>query len=151
MVGVALGVVDKPRVEWDAVDLRYGGYKIEVKSSAYCQSWFQNKPSTIQFSIRRAVFWNPETGAYEGEAVRSADVYVFCLHGEKDKSKANVLDVATWEFYVVPTELLNQKLRDAKSVSLASLNRLAVPCKFEGLKTAVDDVLEATSAKEHES
>ena len=25
MVGVALGVVDQPRVEWDAVDLRYGG------------------------------------------------------------------------------------------------------------------------------
>jgi hypothetical protein len=148
MVGVALGVTDQPRVEWDAVDLRYGGSKIEVKSSAYCQSWFQNKPSTIQFSIRKAVFWNPETGAYEGEATRSAAVYVFCLHGEKDKSKANVLDVATWEFYVVPTEMLNRKLGDAKSISLASLDRLAVPCKFGGLKVAVDGILKSVGTPE---
>lgn len=26
IVGVALGVVDRPRVEWDGVDLHYGGY-----------------------------------------------------------------------------------------------------------------------------
>ncbi len=148
IVGVALGVVDKPRVEWDAVDLRYGGCNIEVKSSAYCQSWFQSKPSTIQFSIRKAAFWNPDTGAYEGEATRSADVYVFCLHTERDKSKANVLDVAAWEFFMVPTATLNQEFGTAKSVSLAAVKRVAVECGFDGLKTAVDAVLAARQANE---
>lgn len=38
IVGVALGAVDKPRVEWDPADLCYQGFKIEVKSSADCQS-----------------------------------------------------------------------------------------------------------------
>jgi hypothetical protein len=33
VVGMALGVTDAPRVEWDAVDLQYGGKTIEVKSS----------------------------------------------------------------------------------------------------------------------
>jgi hypothetical protein len=47
IVGLALGVVNKPRVEWDSVDLRYGDFKIEVKASGYCQSWFQKKPSSI--------------------------------------------------------------------------------------------------------
>jgi hypothetical protein len=142
IVGTALGVVDKPRVEWDAVDLRYGDLKIEVKSSAYCQSWFQSKPSLIQFSIRKAVCWNPETGAYEGESTRSADMYVFCLHIERDKSKANILDVSTWEFYVVSTDVLNRDYREAKSLSLAAVYRLAAPCKYDELKTAVDRVCE---------
>jgi|ERR1035437_881357 hypothetical protein len=119
IVGVALGV-DKPRVGWDAFDLQYAGFKIEVKSSAYCQSWFQKKPSTILFSIRKAVFWNPETGTYEGEATRSADLYVFCVHAEKDKVKANVPDVATWDFYVVATATLNREFGAAKSLSLAA-------------------------------
>jgi hypothetical protein len=148
IVGVALGVVERPRVEWDAVDLQYGGFKIEVKSSAYCQSWFQSKPSTIQFGIRKAIFWNLETGRYEGEAVRSADVYVFCLHGEKDKSKANVLDVTSWDFYVVLTEVLNRNLLVAKSISLAALKRLAAPCTFVGLKAAVDQALHAPEKDE---
>ncbi len=47
LVGAALGVLDKPRVEWDAFDLIYQGKKIEVKSSAYLQSWQQNSPSRI--------------------------------------------------------------------------------------------------------
>jgi hypothetical protein len=38
LVGTALGVVDKPRVEWDAVDLRYSDSKIEVKAAGYVQS-----------------------------------------------------------------------------------------------------------------
>jgi hypothetical protein len=143
IIGVALGVLDKPRVEWDAVDLRYGGFKIEVKSSAYCQSWFQKKPSTIRFSIRKAVFWNLETGTYEGEATRSADIYVFCVHAEKDKSKISVLDVLTWEFYVVPAEILNREFARGKSLSLAAVRRVAVRCRWDGLKAAVDGVLES--------
>jgi hypothetical protein len=89
-----------------------------------------------QFSIRNAVFWNPATGAYEGEATRSAHVYVFCVHAEQEKSKANVLDVSTWDFYVVPTASLNQVFVTAKSLSLSSLARVAVQCKWSGLKSA---------------
>ncbi|MCZ2153399.1 MAG: hypothetical protein LC114_05790 [Bryobacterales bacterium] len=144
IVGVALGVVDKPRVEWDAADLCYEGFKIEVKSSADCQSWHQEKPSTIQFSIRKAVFWNPATGRYEGEPTRCADVYVFCHYPERDKTKTNVLDVPAWDFYVVSTATLNQDFGEAKSLSLAVVKRVAVLCKFEGLKATVDQVAGTT-------
>jgi hypothetical protein len=113
-----------------------------VKSSAYCQSWFQKKLSTIRFSIGKAVFWNSTTGANEGEAIHSADIYVFCLYPERDKSKTNVLNIAAWEFYVVPTEILNRKFAAAKSISLTAVTRISVRCKFESLKAAVDHVLE---------
>lgn len=145
IVGLALGVVRKPRVEWDAVDLRYGDFNVEVKASGYCQSWFQRKPSSISFSIRKARFWNPAIGAYEGEATRSAHVYVFCVHAEREKEKATVLDVSTWNFYVVPTRNLNQDFGMAKSLSLTSVRRIAVQCKWSGLKSTVDRVLESNS------
>ena len=138
IVGTALGAVDSPRVEWDAFDLRYDGLKIEVKSSAYCQSWPQRKPSTIQFSIRKAVFWNNETATYEGNSTRSADVYVFCVHTEREKLKVNVLDLSAWDFYVLSTEVIDKDYGEAKSLSLATVNRLALLCKFDGLKATVD-------------
>ena len=141
IVGVALGVVDKPRVEWDAVDLRYNGFKIEVKSSAECQSWYQAKPSRVKFSIRKALAWDPETGIYKDEATRCADVYVFCHYPEKDKIKANVLDVPAWDFYIMPIDVLNREFKEAKSVSLSALRRMAACCKFAELRATVDRML----------
>ena len=41
MVGKALGLQDLKRIEWDAYDLCLDGITIEVKSSAYLQSWEQ--------------------------------------------------------------------------------------------------------------
>ena len=40
------------RTEWDAIDLvTSAGVKVEVKSAAYVQSWFQKKPSSITFCV----------------------------------------------------------------------------------------------------
>ncbi|CAA9459927.1 MAG: hypothetical protein AVDCRST_MAG14-2256 [uncultured Rubrobacteraceae bacterium] len=50
-VGSALGVADRPWVKWDAVDLRYRE-KYRVKSSAYVQSWKQDRASQIVFDIK---------------------------------------------------------------------------------------------------
>jgi hypothetical protein len=141
IVGMALGVVDRPRIEWDAADLCYEGFNVEVKSSADCQSWHQEKPSTIQFSIRKAVVWNPATGKYAGEPTRCADLYVFCHYPEQDKAKANVLDVPAWDFYVVLTATLNREFGEAKSLSLAAVRRVGLRCRFDGLKAGVDHLV----------
>jgi hypothetical protein len=142
IIGVALGVADKPRVEWDSADLYYRGFNIEVKSSADCQSWFQKKPSTIRFGIGKAVFWNTATSLYEGDPKRCADVYVFCHYPEQDRSKANVLDVPAWDFYVVSTTILNEGFKDAKSLSLSAVRRVGVRSKFDELRATVDRMLE---------
>jgi hypothetical protein len=143
MVGTALGCLDSPRVEWDAVDLRYGEHRIEVKASAFCQSWHQKRLSTIKFNIGKARAWDSRTGEYYGDRTRFADVYVFCLHSEKDKEKAksNVLDASTWEFYVVSTKLLNQEFGGAETMSLSSVQWLGVRCGYTELKAGVDEVL----------
>ena len=58
LVASGLGVSGDPRVEWDAVDLRYQGKKIEVKCSAYLQSWSQPAPSRISFDIEKKRGWD---------------------------------------------------------------------------------------------
>ena len=92
LVASGLDLLDTPRVEWDAVDLRYGDRCIEVKSAAYVQSWQQDRPSTIRFDIARKRGWDALTKPSADKAVRSADCYVFCLYPEQDVSKADVLD-----------------------------------------------------------
>ena len=47
LVGTALGAVEGTRTEWDSFDLLCGDAKIEVKSSAYLQSWPQDELSKI--------------------------------------------------------------------------------------------------------
>ncbi len=141
LVGKALGCLNEPRVEWDSVDLHYGGFGVEVKTSAYCQSWYHSKPSKIIFSIRKATFWNPETGKYEGEPTRSAHCYVFCHYPESDRAKANVLDVPTWDFYVAPVATINERFGPRKSISLAGVRNHATHCKFDRLKPTVDGIL----------
>jgi hypothetical protein len=143
MVGTALGCLDSPRVEWDAVDLRYGEHKIEVKASAYCQSWHQKRPSTITFRIGKARAWNSRTGEYYTGPTRLADIYVFCLHTQRDKAMArsNVLDPSTWEFYVVPTKRFDQAFADRKTISLGSVQRVGVSCGYAELKARVDEIL----------
>jgi hypothetical protein len=145
IVGVALGAVNRPRVEWDAADFRYGKFKIEVKSAADCQSWFQQKPSKIRFGFHKAVVWDPATGKYEGEPTRCADAYVFCHYPVRDKAEANVLDVPRWDFYVASTAALNQAFGENKSLALTVVRRVATRCGFCELRATVDAVLSELS------
>lgn len=145
IVGVALEVVETPRIEWDSVDLRYGRFKIEVKSSADIQSWHQERPSRITFSIRKAIEWDPATGKYRGERKRCADIYVFCHLSERDRLKVNVLNVPAWDFYVISLDSLNERCGEMKSISLSAVKKLAAACKFKELRAVVDSILERRS------
>lgn len=141
MVGEALGCLDSPRVEWDAVDLRYRGLGIEVKSSAYLQSWPQTRLSTISYDIGRKRGWDAHTNTYADTPERAADCYVFCLFADTDPAQANVLDVDRWQFYVIAKETIEQVFDSQKSVGLARVQQLCDPVPFAQLKSAVDRVL----------
>ena len=64
IVAHTLGVTDQLRIEWDEVDIRFKGKKIEVKSAAYVQRWKQDKPSTIRFDISKKWAWIAEDNEY---------------------------------------------------------------------------------------
>ena len=125
----ALGVGSEVRSEWDSYDLAMkSGLRIEVKSSAYLQSWAQRIESSISFDIRETVAWDADTNTFAPESARrrQADVYVFALLAHREKASLNPLDVSQWKFYLRESVVLNQhvkKQRRARVVeSLASAN-----------------------------
>jgi hypothetical protein len=144
LVAKALGVVEGVRpTGWNDFDLSYDGCKIEVKASAYVQSWHQDAPSVIRFDIGERGSWDAETNAWRPDPVRSADSYVFCLYAETERSRANVLDVSKWEFYALPTERINRELGNQKSVGLSRIKSMTEPVSHGQLKERVDGVLSA--------
>ena len=138
IVGSALRVIDEPRKEWDGVDLRYQGKKLEIKSSAYLQTWHQKSLSTIRFDIAKKRSWDAITNTYTDHPIRASDIYVFCLFTEKDPGRADLLDVSQWEFYVVSTHRIEQELGDQKSVSLSRIQSMCKPVEYHALKDWVD-------------
>ncbi|WP_133434125.1 hypothetical protein [Aeromicrobium phragmitis] len=125
-----------PRVEWDAYDvLAPDGTTIEVKSSAYLQVWEQRRPTAITFRGLKARPWNPRTG-YADEATYNSDVYVFAIQTATTHETYDPLDIAQWEFYVVPRDSL--AVLGFKTIRLSTLSMLAgEPVSYRALADAI--------------
>jgi hypothetical protein len=120
------------RDEWSAYDLDTAdGIKLEIKSAAYIQSWFQRTLSKISFSIKPALYWDGKTNKLSAEKRRHADVYVFCLLHHTDKQTIDPLNLNHWEFYVVATKELNEYTRSQYSITLKSLQRLTNAVSYD--------------------
>ena len=130
------------REEWDAYDLTtHEGWKIEVKSASYIQSWEQTKFSNISFGIQPTIKWENDNTRSK-TAKRQADAYIFCLLAHKDQKTIEPLNLAQWEFYVLPTTVLNEKVGTQKSITLSSLLRLEPKkCSFGEIKDEIKNAL----------
>ena len=139
IVSQAMEACTPVRVEWDTVDITTPeGIKIEVKSSAYLQSWHQNRPSAISFGIAKTYPWDWKTNQYGETQIRSADVYVFCVLAHLDGQTVNPLELTQWEFYILPTSTLDSSLGNQKTVSLSRLKDLgAVALDYDQIRNAV--------------
>jgi hypothetical protein len=143
IVASALGITDRPRIEWDAADLAFNGKRIEVKSAAYLQSWPQKALSKIRLEIGKKQSWYAATGLWEREAIRSANCYVFCLYRERAHEGRNsraVLDVGRRSFYVASSDEIQTKFGDQKSVGLAAIQLFGC-CEFVQLKSRIEEKL----------
>ena len=126
LVARALDADQGVREEWASWDLTTrDGIRVEVKSSAYVQSWGQTVYSTIRFQVPRTQKWERTTNRFEPTARRQADVYVFAVLAHKDPSTIDPMDVAQWEFYVVKTEVLDRELAGQKSLGIKRLREIA--------------------------
>ena len=144
MVGKALGSIKEEdiRDEWGAYDLAtQAGVRIEVKSAAYVQSWQQSRLSKISFNVPKTLGWDRETNKLDTKKKRQADVYVFALLFHKDKETVNPLDISQWEFFVLPTKVLDQREQSQHSITLSSLNKITKSVSFKELRSSVEDAL----------
>lgn len=140
IVATALEIdIKQPRKEWDAFDLTTkSNIKVEVKSSAYIQTWEQVKFSSISFGCGPTKEWNYEIDKRSDVLKRHADVYVFCLLKYQDKSNINPLNTDHWEFYIISNTELENKIKSQKKISLSALNKLCTPVNYSEIQKNVE-------------
>lgn len=144
LVATALGLADGIRSEWDAYDLLLpSGHKVEVKSSAYIQSWYQRELSKISFSVPETLAWYEQDNRQAKYAKRQADIYVFCILKHKIQETLDPLNVNQWKFYVVPTSTLNEHLGNTKQIGLSTLRKIE-PCSvlYSKLRQQIEKIAE---------
>lgn len=130
--------ITKVRDEWSAFDLiTPSGIKLEIKSAAYLQSWFQRSFSIISFSTKLARHWDSTTNIQSAVAQRHADVYVFCLLKHEDKTTVDPLNLDHWDFYVLATQELNDYKRSQHSITLKSLKGLTTIVGYDKLNAEI--------------
>jgi hypothetical protein len=144
IVAMAMNCTDGVSKTWGVFDiLSPEGIKIEVKTSAYIQSWRQERLSPISFTIRETRALDEASNDYEKSAKRQADVYVFCVENCKEQDLINPLDLSQWEFYIISTEELNRTLKSQKTIMLNSLIKIgAKKCEFSQIRETILNVLD---------
>lgn len=150
IVAKALGLDTASNTEyWTLWDINYRGMRIEVKETSYYHPW--NKDGKVfsarSFGITKANsrYAESATGKLEDgkENVfeRQNDIYVFCLNTGNTKEESNPLNLDNWEFYVIPTETINEKCSNNKSISLNKVRKLTPTVKYGDLKTTIDNII----------
>jgi hypothetical protein len=150
IVANALAIpIHSVRDEWSAFDLRTTeGVKVEVKSAAHIQTWYQSRLSPIFFRTPKTRAYDPNTNKLDFDAKRQADVYIFAVLRHQDKSTIDPLNVDQWEFYVVPTATLDARTRSQYGITLPTLKTLSGgPVTYVELRNEVRRVAEFKSVK----
>lgn len=127
------------RQSWEPFDILYDGQPIEVKSSAYIQSWQkEGQLSAPIFGIAPTYVWNDNTVA---ERKRKASIYIFCLLDCLNRDIVDPTKLEQWKFFVLPTSVLNEKCGEQKTITLNALKALnPIETTYETLKRAVDEI-----------
>ena len=149
---------------WTLWDIDYRGLRIEVKTTAYYQPWRDSKSfleqrwgnessipqndSEHNYSEHRNFGITKSRDPQDNEFKRMNDIYVFVINNGKTKEKANPLNLENWEFFVIPTSVINEECGNNKSIGLSKVRKLfkkvygsenGVP--FDELKLTVDRVI----------
>ena len=142
VVGVDVAENDE---NWTLWDITYRNKRIEVKETSYYHSF--NKDGKV--SKRRSFGITMANGSYDLEKsgnslfCRQNDIYVFCLNTGETREASYPLDLNNWEFYVVPTSVINEKCGNNKTISLGRIKSLGfIPKKYNELRQEIDSVVE---------
>lgn len=153
IVNTALGMdTTNAKRGWGECDIIYNGIRIEIKCSSMLQAWERKTPAKPVFSISKTLncdIRETETGyQYIGRdgfpAERRSELYVFCLFANADRETADPMKLDQWEFYIVPTKVINEKCHDKRSISLGGLAKLGYSTvNYCEIKSVVDDFMNA--------
>ena len=131
---------------WALWDITYRDKKIEVKATAYFHLWNSDgkvsNQRTFSIAMANGSYDTPKSG--NKDFCRQNDIYVFCLNTGETKEKANPLNLNNWEFYIVPTSVINDKCGNNKTISLGRIRNLGFSAKrYDEIKTEIDKIIDS--------
>lgn len=155
LVAKALGQRDAHNIDyWTLYDIEYQDdekyqkpLRIEVKETSYYHPWSGDNVYSEHrsFGITKAnSSYQAETEhpgeEHENKYERQNDIYVFCLNTGTTRADSYPLELANWEFYVIPTFIINEKCGDNKSITLNRVRKLAPCVGYAELKDTIVEV-----------
>ncbi len=139
---------------WTLWDLTYKGLRIEVKETSYYHSF--NKEGKV--SKHRSFGITKANGSYDPQVSgntefrRQNDVYVFCLNKGYTKEESYPLNLNNWEFYIVPTSVIDAECGDNKTISLNKIKRLGYSATpYDKIKGVLDVLAAHRFSKNHKA
>lgn len=143
LVARAVGDDRGIRVGWDNFDaVAQDGTQIEVKCSAFLQSWPQKRPSDLVFGRLTSREWNARLNEYADARTVHADVFVFAVQMQTEPSDYNMLDLRDWSFWVIGREGLEAEA--VRSVGIAWVKRNATgPIPYDKLASTIRSMVTA--------
>lgn len=145
LVEKALGIDMAQNTDyWTLYDVLYRDYRIEVKQTGYYHPWNENSKIS---KLRRFGITKANSSYESNETVnkfeRQNDIYVFCLNIGETRVDSNPMNVDNWEFYIVPTKIINEKCGDNKSIGLKRVRELSDKIDYDKLKEKIDQIIDS--------
>lgn len=146
VVARALGVTESQNsAYWTLWDTTYRNTRIEVKATAYYHLWNANgkvsKQRTFGITMANGAYDTAKSG--NRDFCRQNDIYVFCLNIGNTKETSNPLNLNNWEFYIVPTSVINEKCGKNKTISLGRIKSLGFSAKrYNEIRTEIDKIID---------
>jgi hypothetical protein len=110
LVARAVGDDRSPRAGWDSFDVQApDGTRIEVKCSAFLQSWAQKQLSNLSFGRLSGREFDEVSHQYSADVRYRADVFVFAVEAQREPDAYDALDIAHWEFWVASASIIRQQ------------------------------------------
>lgn len=151
IVNTALGMdTTIPKKGWGECDIVYNGTRIEIKCSSVLQAWDRDRPSNPVFSISKTyscdIGQDGDRYVYVGhddsEPQRRSEIYVFCLFANEDRATADPMALDQWQFFIVPTQLINEVYPNRRTLTLPGMKKLrAEPHTYSEIKPEIDAII----------
>ena len=142
IVSKALGIDHAQNDQyWTLWDVSYRNKRIEVKETSYYHSFNEEGKVSKQrvFGITKANGSYDSANSGNSDFCRQNDIYVFCLNIGDTRETSYPLNLNNWEFYIVPTAIIDEKCGNNKTISLGRIKGLGFEAKrYDEIKTEID-------------
>jgi len=144
LVEKALGIDKAQNTDyWTLYDILYRNYRIEIKETSYYHPWNKNanvsKRRTFGITQANSTYDSQDT---ENKFERQNDIYVFCLNTGETEETSNPMNLNNWEFYIIPTSVINKECGNNKTISLNRVRKLTQKISYDKIKETIDSIID---------